>query len=158
MTSTTPSPLLTAATRTFESLALLLPSAATSGAEATAVPAHAVRVAFSGPLRGCLALRVTDDVARAFAENMLGVSDASPALVRDAVGEVANVVCGNLLPEIAGRDAVFQLAAPERIDVTDAAWSARPAVSALAASLGIDGGRADVALHLDPATPLRLPS
>ena len=101
---------------------------------------------------------MTDDVARAFAENMLGVSDADLAMVRDALGEVANVVCGNLLPDLAGREAVFHLSAPEPIDVTDAAWCARPAVSALSASLGIDGGRADVALHLDPATPLRSPS
>jgi CheY-specific phosphatase CheX len=158
MTSTTRSPLLTATTRTFESLALLLPSTEPTGAEATARPAHAVRVVFTGPLRGCLALRVTDDVAHAFAENMLGVAEADATMVRDALGEVANVVCGNLLPDLAGREAVFHLSAPEPIDVTDATWCARPAVSALAASLGIDGGRADIALHLDPATPLRLPT
>jgi CheY-specific phosphatase CheX len=158
MTSTTQSPLLAATTRTFESLALLLPSIDPTGAEASAPAAHAVRVAFTGPLRGCLALRVTDDVARAFAENMLGVSDPSASMIRDALGEVANVVCGNLLPDLAGREAVFHLSAPESIGVLDAAWSCRPAVSALSTSLGIDGGRADVALHLDPATPLRLSS
>src|SRR3954468_19062378 len=109
MTSTTRSPLLAAATSTFESLALLLPSADVTSAEAAAAPAYAVRVGFTGPLRGWLELRVTDDVARAFAENMLGVADADAALVRDALGEVANVVCGNLLPGLAGRAAVFHL-------------------------------------------------
>jgi CheY-specific phosphatase CheX len=155
MTSTTRSPLLAAATTTFESLALLLPSADLTSAEAAGAQAYGVCVRFSGPLCGYLALRVTDDVARAFVENMLGVDDADAPLVRDALGEVANVVCGNLLPGLAGREAVFHLSAPEPLDAADASWaSASAAAPALATSLGVDGGRADVALHLDPATPL----
>ena len=110
-----------------------------------------------------LALLMRDDSERWFPQWHDG-STGMPLTVAYAlglageVGEVANVVCGNLLPDLAGREAVFHLSAPEPIDVTDAAWCARPAVSALSASLGIDGGRADVALHLDPATPLRSPS
>jgi CheY-specific phosphatase CheX len=144
------SPLLAAATTTFESLALLLPSAEPSAAEGAGAAAYAVRVAFTGPLHGWLELRVTDDVARSLAENMLGVDDAEATLVRDALGEVANVVCGNLLPDIGGREAVFHLSAPEPIDSA----AAPPTDAALAASLGVDGGRAHLALHLDPATPL----
>src|ERR1041384_1172972 len=98
MTSTMRSPLLAAATTTFESLALLLPSSEVSATEAAEPATHAVRVAFTGPLRGWLEVRVTDDVARSLAENMLGVDDADAPLVRDALGEVANGVCGNLLP------------------------------------------------------------
>jgi CheY-specific phosphatase CheX len=147
------SPLLAAATTTFESLALLLPSVELTPAEAAVAATHAVRVAFTGPLRGALEVRVTADVARSLAENMLGVDDADPSLVRDALGEVANVVCGNLLPDIGGREAVFHLSAPEPLD---AAAAPQPAASGtkLVASLGVDGGRADLALLLDPATPL----
>ena len=36
---------------------MLLPSSALSAAESAAPASHAVRVAFEGPLRGCLALR-----------------------------------------------------------------------------------------------------
>jgi len=145
------SPLLAAATTTFESLALLLPSSELTPAEAAAPAAYAVRVSFAGPFRGALEVRVTADVARSLAENMLGVNDADPALVRDALGEVANVVCGNLLPDIGGREAVFHLSAPEPLD---AASTLGPSSYELVASLGVDGGRADLALLLDPATPL----
>jgi hypothetical protein len=152
MTSTTRSSLLAAAATTFESLAMLLPSAVPSAAEAAAPLAFGVRVSFDGPFAGRLELRVTADVARGVAENMLGVDalsldlDADAALVRDALGEVANVVCGNLLPEIAGRDAVFRLDAPRPLErVLDAPGAAEPAA---ALSLGVDGGRADLALHL----------
>lgn len=149
MTSTTQSPLLAAATTTFESLALLLPSPNVSAREAAGTTAIGVGVAFTGPLRGYLALRVTDDVARALAANMLGVDEPAPALVRDALGEVANVVCGNLLPSLAGQKAVFHLSAPAPLGAPNALEA-----PALAASLGIDGGRAEVTLHLDPSTPL----
>ena len=38
---------------------------------------------------------------------------ASSPLQRDAVGELANVICGSVLPRIAGRRAVFRLGAPQ---------------------------------------------
>jgi len=65
--------------------------------------------------------------------------------VRDALGEVANVVCGNLLPEIAGRDAVFRLDAPRAFDGAGCGHG----TPAAALSLGVDGGRAELALHLE---------
>ena len=130
---------------------MLLPSAVPSAAEAAAPLAVAVGVRFDGPLRGRLELRVSGDVARCVAENMLGVDaldlDADGALVRDALGEVANVVCGNLLPEIAGRDAVFRLDAPRAFDGAGAGCGHGTPAAAL--SLGVDGGRAELALHLE---------
>ena len=152
MTSMPQSPLQTASTSTFESLALLLPEPRPSAEQLAAPLAHGVRVAFAGPLVGALAVRVSDDVARALAANMLGVDAVRGAdaerVVRDALGEVANVICGNLLPELAGRVAVFQLGAPEPIAAAPAAGDVPPAA---AVTLGIDAGRAEVALHVAPA-------
>jgi len=150
MTSIPQSPLQTASTSTFESLALLLPDVVPSTGQLAAPLAHGVRVQFAGPLTGALALHVSDDVARALAANMLGVDAVrgEPAdaqrLIRDALGEVANVICGNLLPALAGRTAVFELGAPAPVPVDD------PARPVAAITLGIDSGRADVALHLEP--------
>ena len=55
--------------------------------------------------------------AAALAANMLGVSDAEAdaRTRRDALGEVANVVCGNVLPLVGGRHAVFHLGAPHAV-------------------------------------------
>ena len=163
MTSIMPSPLLAAATSTFESLALLLPDEEPTDEQRAAPLAWGVQVAFHGPLgdalgpahagatRGTLTVGATDDVARTVAANMLGLDAADDArLVQDALGELANVVCGNLLPELAGRAAVFHLDAPR------AAAPAEPpagsaAAPALALTLGVDAGRVEVALHVGPA-------
>ena len=150
MTSITRSPLLEAATSTVESLALLLPEPTPSEGQLSAPLARRVRVRFAGPLRGAVEVRATDDVARAVAANMLGVDAADdPRLVQDALGEVANVICGNLLPELAGRAAVFHLGAPAPVTPAESAADA----PALAIVLGVDDGRAEVALYVDGAPP-----
>jgi CheY-specific phosphatase CheX len=149
-----PSPLLTAATSTFESLALLFADVPASAAQAEAPLTHAVVVAFEGPSTGALTVAVSDDVAVALAANMLGLAPeaaaADPALRRDALGELANVVCGNVLPLVAGREAVFHLAAPVACDTVATPGAPRGALHA--ETVGVDAGRAVFTLHVhDPA-------
>ncbi len=158
-----PSPLLTAATSTFESLALLFVESPPSGAQLDAPLTHAVRVAFAGPCAGALDVAVSDDVAVALAANMLGLDPdavrADADVRHDAVGELANVVCGNVLPLVAGREAVFHLAAPAVRAVSDApahGLTAGGGTSALTVTLGVDGGRAVLTLVLDDPAPLHL--
>ena len=151
-----PSPLLTASTSTFESLALLFADVPPSAEQAGAPLTQAVSVSFVGPSAGALVVAVSDGVAVALTANMLGLDpDAvhgDAALQRDALGELANVVCGNVLPLVAGRGAVFHLAAP--------ATSAVPAPAAAGTplyveTLGVDAGRAVLAFHVDDPAALR---
>lgn len=152
-----PSPLQTAALSTFEALAMLCaepldPAAPDAGRPALA---HAVRVRFAGPSRGALLLAVSDDVATALAANMLGLDEsvvrADARLRQDALGEAANVVCGNVLPLVAGRAAVFHLDAPEVIALADA-FPVSPD-AAHAEALLVERGRAELVLLFDPPTP-----
>lgn len=150
---TVPSPLLTAARSTFESLALLYAAPADVGVLSDdAVGARVAFVESSGlARRGSLQVIVTRDVADALAVHMLGAvgaRDASSRLVyqRDAVGELANVICGNVLPALAGTATVFDLSAPcsvssgeARRDPTSVEW------------LAVDGGWAQVALTWEDA-------
>ena len=115
--------LATTATSTFESLALLLAEpAGPAPADALGDGAVSARVAFAGTARGAaaggaLAVAVSAGVAAALAENMLGVGAAGADERRDAVGEFANVVCGHVLSEAGGPEAVFRLAAPVSAEV-----------------------------------------
>jgi CheY-specific phosphatase CheX len=73
------------------------------------------RIAFSGPLDGSLVLSVSAGVPAAVATNMLGLDNPdsiSPQQCRDALQELANVICGNLLPRIAGSRDVFHVFPP----------------------------------------------
>lgn len=131
-----------AATLAFEELGLLsVGSAVDTPSALEALPA-AVSVAFDGAHAGCLTLRVSDDVFRALAENMLGLdgADAEP-WQWDALGEMANVICGNALPYILGTHAHLTLAPPAR---------GAPPLSRAAAhvELEVESGRARILLDL----------
>ena len=144
-----PATLQSATISTFEELALLMAEGA-DGAEcpADAPLAGGVRVRFTGPLRGAVTVHVTACVLDAVAANMLGRRlPAGDPLCRDALGELANVLCGTLLPSLAGRRAEFRLSSPEWLD---AGAAALPADGALAGSLVVplETGRAEVRLHL----------
>lgn len=142
---------LTTATRsTFEELGLLLvagdPAAAGVGDASGEPPTAGARVDFGGPWAGSVVLRVSDDVLDTAAANMMG-RDAPPAepLRRDALGEMTNVLCGNLLPLVAGRRSVFRLQAPRWLGV---AGGEPPDGAPVTVALDVETGRASATLYL----------
>ncbi len=138
--------LLQAATSTFEALALLFPEpCSTEGVEFIPLSA-AYSVTFHGAGTGRVVVGVTSGVLPALAENMLGAAAAPDAqLQRDALGEVANVVTGNVLPMVHGAAAVFRLDAP--LAVTDAPFAPRDGEQRVAlARVRMDEGDAVLAM------------
>jgi hypothetical protein len=118
-------------------------------------------VPFWGPVSGRLEVVAAGGLLPALAANMLG-EDAPPSreTQRDALGEVANVICGNALPAIAGAAAVFRLGPPQVIDGAPradagrggaskgAGWGAEAEALEAAVHLTLDAGRASVRLFL----------
>ena len=127
-------------TATFEELALICPDTKLSAIQSEAVVDVAVSVSFNGPLSGRLVLRATSEILPGIAENMLGANGDYPVSVqRDALGELANVICGNLLPMIGGAEAVFVLSAPHEYVTGGEPQRCTPVARA---TIGIDSGRA----------------
>ncbi|MCU0646557.1 MAG: chemotaxis protein CheX [Gemmatimonadaceae bacterium] len=151
MPTSTTSPLWQATAQTFEELALLFPDATLTERQARAPLALTAIVEFTGPMRGRLVLRVSAEVLPSAAANMLGEDDAQHApLQRDAVGELANVICGNVLPAVAGAEAVFLLSAPrlETGDVVPVREADRAMAQHAAVEVGVEDGRAVVDLWI----------
>ncbi len=131
---------------TFEDLGFLLPDADLSRIQLDAPLQAAAQVRFKGPFEGCLIVALHGEILAPLAANMLGEdSHPSPELQKDALGEIANVICGNILPPIAGESAVFRLSSPVQPDS-----GCRQGAMELAAAtaLGLDEGRAEVSLYL----------
>lgn len=147
MTSLMETPLFRAAASTFEDLAFLMPTDELDERQASSAPEAEARVDFTGPFAGTLTVHTCGPLLPRIAANMLGVDDASEAMQLDALGEVANVLCGNLLPLVAGAGAVFDLQAPRVVRLA-AAPPATPA-AATRLSLGIDEGRVIVTLLVE---------
>jgi hypothetical protein len=87
----------------------------------------AVRIDFKGARQGALRLAVPAAMCVELAGNMLGtqLEDDQQAAAKglDALKEVLNVTCGNILTDIAGDQAVFTLGIPESIPLDTAGWA-----------------------------------
>jgi hypothetical protein len=131
-----------AATLTFEELGFLLPTPEINEQQLNAQVEAEVSVEFEGPFSGKLLVRISGGLLPIIAANMMGEEEvSSKSLQYDALGEIANVICGNMLPGIAGSDKVFHVGAPvigESIDL--------PPVAEV--QVGLGEGRADLLLFV----------
>lgn len=108
-----------------------------------------VRVEFGGAFAGGVELSLSGPVLDELAVNMLGADDGEPIAPEarlDALKELANVVCGNLLPALGGGEAVFNIQAPVAVAVDRQDW----AECAAGCCLALDNGICRVRLRLDP--------
>jgi CheY-specific phosphatase CheX len=79
-------------------------------------------VEFSGLFRGWLVVRVSSSIIPELAGNMLGMADddeISAEAQQDAFKELTNVICGNVLPAIAGDQVEFSIGAPQTLSAED---------------------------------------
>ncbi|MFB3908782.1 MAG: chemotaxis protein CheX [Candidatus Eisenbacteria bacterium] len=140
----------------------MFPSSEVGDEEQAAAFEAAVEVEFRGAFGGRLVLAVWGDVLAGMVANMLGTAGEEPGPSRpaemrlDALGEMANVICGNLLTAIGGSKEVFLLSAPRGRGAKEIGG---PAVAggkerlAAAIQVGLDGGRAEVFLYADAEIP-----
>jgi len=73
-------------------------------------------VSFAGPFSGTLVMMISVEVLQELAGNMLGLDDDEETTQdhrSDALTETMNIICGNLLPAIAGDDVVFNIGVPK---------------------------------------------
>ncbi len=87
-------------------------------AESGVMPAEPIegasfaRVRFAGHWDGELVIGVDNALLREFAEGLLGEDAASEDDIASALMEIANVVCGNALPDVESSAVVFALGSP----------------------------------------------
>lgn len=135
-----------ASARTFEDLAFLLTAEKADEQQAALPLERTVSVRFNGPFSGSLVLKVSGGMPAALAANMLGIDGEAPEGAQlDALKETANVLCGNLLPEIAGHKEVFRLEAPE---LGAGKTGGEPAARA---ELAVESGRCEVEFYSERA-------
>ena len=82
---------------------------------------------FSGAHTGSLIIAISHETANELASNVLGVEpddENIEELRNDAVRELLNVTCGNLLTAHYGEEPVFDLSVPEVATIDEAAWNA----------------------------------
>jgi len=73
-------------------------------------------VAFRGPVAGSVAIAMPRHALHSFIAALLLPEVADDRLARtDFVSEIANIVCGNVVPRIFGRNSTYTLSPPELV-------------------------------------------
>ena len=134
-----------AAILTFEELGFMFPTARLDETELSGENGAVTSVSFTGAVNGELVLQVGRAMLPIIAANMLGDDEpVDEEMQRDAFGEIANVICGNALPAIAGSQAVFRLGAPAFNSLSKK--DVKPDATAY---LELEEGFANILLYLD---------
>ncbi|MBS1792383.1 MAG: chemotaxis protein CheX [Acidobacteria bacterium] len=135
-----------AAILTFEELGFIFPIERPSDDECENEESTRVSVKFNGSVSGEIVLQVENTILPTIASNMLGTEEPleDEEILQDVLGELANVICGNTLPSIAGKNEVFRLEPPRKINKLEA--GEKPAAIA---HLDVEESRADVLLYLN---------
>jgi CheY-specific phosphatase CheX len=142
------------AEQTLEDLAFMLPM---PGEETPPPIVNGVTVVvrFRGPLSGILMLTVDAGMLPILAANMLGLEEEDGAMLDhqyDALRELANVLCGNLLPAIAGKAAEFDVQPPTVLAKGADADIPEGLSMVGSARLALDAGASEITLfHENPA-------
>jgi len=117
-------------------------------------PEASAQVAFRGTIEGHLVITAHEGVLAELSANMLGEDGpVPPERQLDALGEAANVACGNLLPRIVGRQAVMRISAPQV--ARPAEGLPKPGEPVAETHLGLEAGAVSLALFVADLTPLQ---
>ena len=114
------------------------------------------RVSFAGPFTGTLVMAVSAEALPELAGNMLGLEDDEETTLeqqQDALKELINVVCGNLLPAISGKQSVFNVNPPEIIDQGDPVITTDGPQPIAVAKMDLEDGQCDLLLFVDGQLP-----
>jgi len=107
---------------------------------------------FSGPFDGVLRMTVTEEVLPELAVNMLGMEESDAISLdeqQDALGEALNVICGNLLPAIAGKKAIFEIARPRVVPSDDCDARVKGKIRQADTCLELEEGACELQLFTD---------
>ena len=109
-------------------------------------------LAFTGPVRGKVSLALSRELASELGVNILGVDPetAPPDVAEDAIKELTNIICGDLLYRLYGQQAVFDLCVPAlRTAATSQAVEQEIPPGATVVELSVEGHRITTWLTLE---------
>jgi CheY-specific phosphatase CheX len=150
MSAALDSSLYAAAAATFEQVVFMLPDTPPDDRQRARSVSAIANIAFSGPAAGVLQVRACEGLLPLLTANMMGGMEASEALQLDALGEIANIICGQIFPHLAVHSAFEQK--PPEVSLYSGPGTQPTNLPAASVEIGLEDSRADVLLYLYAAT------
>ena len=98
---------------------------------------------------GRLLIETRGGLFSAIATNMLSNDNPSDQLKKDALGEIANIICGNVVPSLAGGGREYKIESPRSLNKDDLLKEEKQGKPMAEITLNFNEGRADIKLFVD---------
>lgn len=105
-------------------------------------------VRFDGDVNGGMIIRVCDGLRSALVENMLGFGEDVTEADRDgAVFELANIICGNIVPEVTAGKGVSYIQSPRTATNEEVSGNAFASCTKESVQVTLDEGLCEVIVY-----------
>jgi CheY-specific phosphatase CheX len=114
--------------------------------------AEIAKVSFKGPFSGMLVMAISKFALPELSANMLGEDDQDTVTLdqqQDTLKETLNIICGNLLPQLSDKTAIFDIGAPEMAEALIMSNPEKKYHHKISASLSLDDGSCTVTLFVE---------
>ena len=113
----------------------------------------AAEVKYRGDFTGRLLIETRGGLFQAIAVNMLSIQDPTGEQKTDALGEIANIICGNVIPALGGVSQGYRIEAPKIIPLSESQNNllGEPLVWTV---INLNQGRADLKFYVDGYYPV----
>jgi len=109
----------------------------------------AAEVKFRGNYTGKLMIETRGGLFSAIAANMLSNEVPSIQQKKDALGEVANIICGNVVPSLGRSEPEYKIESPTCLNTDDVLKEYKKLKPLAEVSLNFNQGRADIKLFVN---------
>jgi len=142
--------LLESTVRTFEDLCFMYQEPELKDTQENLPLEAAAEVKYrSDDFTGKLLIETRGGLSSAIATNILSNDDPSVQQKKDALGEIANIICGNIVPSLGEGGREYKIEPPRSLNKNDLLkkeWQEEPVVEI---TLNFNDGRADIKLFVD---------
>jgi CheY-specific phosphatase CheX len=109
----------------------------------------AAEVKYRGDFNGKLIIEARGGLSSAIAANILSNDLPGSQQKMDALGEIANIICGNILPYLSRRGQGFKIESPSPLKVDELLKEGKQEKPLAEVTLNFSEGRADVKFFVD---------
>ncbi|MBI5804924.1 chemotaxis protein CheX [candidate division TA06 bacterium] len=138
--------------KTFEGICFMYPVPELKEIQEMLPLEAAAEVKYRGDFSGRMMIETRGGLFQAIAVNMLSSQDPTGEQKMDALGEVANIICGNVIPALGGISQGYRIEAPRCIPLNEVQNNllGEPLVSMV---FNLNQGRADLKFYVDGYYP-----
>jgi CheY-specific phosphatase CheX len=109
----------------------------------------AAEVKYRGDLTGKLLIETRGGLSMAIAANMLSNDVPSAQQKKDALGEIANIICGNVVPSLGRGKLEYKIESPRSLNKDELLKEEKQGNPLAEITLNFNEGRADIKFFVD---------